>query len=264
MSRRYFQFPLCALSYSASERERLDHIISYACVEHGKRRWHKASSEERRRYRSARESPAKSESGINLRDDVHLQTTMGASHINVKIGSVTDMLERHQRLANFISSFEQQHRRDAQVRIVTNWVFEARDKRGISYIELAALIAIYSKIGAKKSALRITQDEIWRRAQGFKSHLVFQAASNFTAKFTKGQIRSAVARLHARKFFSRVTYARRQTFYSHRLTASQLADSIVKKKTLGFAAAKARKLADEAVTLRVRAELNRLAQPPPL
>jgi hypothetical protein len=266
MSRRYFQFPLCALSYGASEQECLNHIISYACVEHGKRQWWKCSSEERRRYRSATESPLTADCHINLKDETQVQAALGAAQLNMKLGSVTNVLESHQRLATFISSFEQRYGRDAQVRIVTSWVFEARDKRGISYIELATLIAIYSKIGAKKSAVRITRDEIWRRAHGCKSKPVFEAAcgEHMRPLYTPRQIRAAVDRLHARRFFCRLTFARRQTYYSHRLTASQLADSVVKKKTLGSAAAKARELAGEAVTRRVREELYRLTQRTPL
>jgi hypothetical protein len=266
MSRRYFQFPLCTLSYGATEQECLNHIISYACVEHGKRKWWKSSSEERRVYRSAKESPVAANRYINLKDDAQLSAAMGASHLGMTIGSGSGIVESHKRLANFISSFEKRYGRDARVRIVTDWVFEARDKQGISYIELATLVAIYSKIGAKKSAVRITRDEIWRRAHGCKSKLVFEAAHGERMRplFTPRQIRAAVDRLHARRFFSRLTFARRQTFYSHRLTASQLADSVVQKKTLGSAAAKARELAGEAVTQRVREELHRLTQRPPL
>ena len=56
----------------------------------------------------------------------------------------------------------------------------------------------------------------------------------FKCRITKRQVRSGIDRLFARKFFSRITYARRQTYYSNRLNASQLAESILKQKTRRF------------------------------
>jgi hypothetical protein len=243
----------------------LDHIISYACYEHGMQRWRKCSSEERRVYRSAKESPVAGNRWINLKNDSHLSAAMGANHLGLTIGNACELLQEHRRFAEFISSFEREYGRDAQVRIVTDWVFEARNGKGVSYIELATLVAIYSKIGAKKGAVRITRDEIWRRAHGCKSKIVFaQVFQTRPFRFTKWQIRAAIDRLHARKFFARVTYARRQTFYSHRLTSAQLEASVMIKKTGNLAAAVARRHANADITRRIRAELLRLAQLPPL
>ena len=93
------------------------------------------------------------------------------------------------------------HGRDAQVRIRTDWLFEARHGRGLSYLEFAVLVAIYSKIGRKKGPVRITRDEIWRRAHGYKSKIVFdQMVQNGPFRFTKWQVRAAIEGLHDARF----------------------------------------------------------------
>jgi hypothetical protein len=52
MSRPYFQFPLCSLRFGTSNRQRLEAIISYGCVEMGKRLWTKYTVEERESRRA--------------------------------------------------------------------------------------------------------------------------------------------------------------------------------------------------------------------
>ena len=48
----YFQFPLCLSSTVEHVRTGLDHIISFASVEIGKKRWEKFSPDERQARRS--------------------------------------------------------------------------------------------------------------------------------------------------------------------------------------------------------------------
>jgi hypothetical protein len=88
------------------------------------------------------------------------------------------MLASHAQLSRFIKEFERKHDTDARVRIRTDWLFEVRDNKGMSYPELAVLAAIYSKIGASSRPVRITRDEIRKRAHGFKSDCVFRAEMN--------------------------------------------------------------------------------------
>ena len=47
MNRPYFQFPLCALRLPDSQRERLDCIISYCCIEVGTHEWKKLTDQQR-------------------------------------------------------------------------------------------------------------------------------------------------------------------------------------------------------------------------
>ena len=146
------------------------------------------------------------------------------------------MLASHAQLSQFIKEFEERHGRDARVRIRTDWLFEVRDNKGMSYPELAVLAAIYCKIGAARGPVRILQDEIWKRAHGFKSDRVFRAEMNRRRKpfLTPRQVRSIIERLHGRHFFARVTFGRRQTYYSNRLSNKELADRFLRQKFNGL------------------------------
>jgi hypothetical protein len=116
------------------------------------------------------------------------------------------------------------------VRLVTTFVFDARDGRALSYLELAVLAAIYSKIGAADRPIRISREEIWRRAHGYKSKSAFLTICQHPW-FTQRKTRSAIEVLRERGFFAHATYGRRETYYSHRLPLDQLVAAIVELKT---------------------------------
>ena len=170
------------------------------------------------------------------------------------------MITEHSVLARFVKDSEQRHGTDAKVRIATHFVFEARDHKGISYVELVVLCAIFSKIGANRAPVRITRDEIWRRALGYKSEPVFGVeAGNHLFKLTKRLVRSTIDGLHNRKFFARITFARRETYYSHRMTSKALGDHIFTTKIQRSLARQARLNANADLTKRIQAERRKLA-----
>jgi hypothetical protein len=128
--------------------------------------------------------------------------------------------------------------------------------------ELAVLAAIYSKIGASKKPVRITREEIWRRALGYKSKRVFECETrDHSFTITKRQVRSIIDRLHSRNFFARVTFARRETYYSHRLSSTTLAEHVFTAKIRRSLAEQARRRADTALTQRIQAERRKIAGP---
>jgi hypothetical protein len=260
MRGRFFQFPLCALSFPGSERERLDQITSFCCLEVGKRQWQKLSQTEKDLWRQIPPSLIYCTCEIDLGNDAHQEAVAGARLLEIKIGNIHGVLASHERLSHFIREFERKHGADAQVRLETKLVFEARDNKGLSYPELTVLAAIYGKIGVAKGPVRITREEIWRRALGFKSKRVFSAEiGDLQPLVTKRQVRSMIERLHDARFFARLTYARRQSYYSHRLTADQLADAVVIQKLQRERARQARIRANDALTKRVQADRRRLA-----
>jgi hypothetical protein len=261
MNKRYFQFPLCALSFVQEGQNGLDCIISFACVEVGKKWWEKFSANERQDRRSVLPAPEVCLGSVDLEKDEQLQAVAGCECLHLCARNVTGMLAEHARLSQFIKEFERRHGTDAQVRIRTDWLFEVRDNKGMSYPELAVLAAIYSKIGAARGPVRILRDEIRIRAHGFKSHRVFGAEMNRGREpfLTPRQVRSIIERLHARKFFARVTYARCQTYYSHRLSTRELADHIFTAKIQPSLARQARICADANLTKRIQAERRKLA-----
>jgi hypothetical protein len=260
MNRPYFQFPLCALRLPDSQRERLDCIISYCCIEVGKHEWDKLNEHQKQGWRTEPPVLQWRDAKVKPMQIAHAQALLGASRLNVTIRHAPDTSSRHTRLSRFLAAVEQKHGRDVQVRLATDLVFETRDDRGLSFPELAVLAAIYSKIGASKGAVRITREEIWRRAQGYKSKLAFSRETAPQQPYlTPRKVRSLIEFLHERGFFARVTYARRQTYYSHRLTADELADSVFQHKTRAARARHTRIAANDALTKRILNERRKLA-----
>jgi hypothetical protein len=258
----YFQFPLCALSFLENVYERLNCIISFGCIEVGKKQWQKFNPFERQLRRSELPSRNTCPVPIDLANDEHLKVAAGAEHLRVVMGNIERMLCDHSRLWWFIKNFEAKNGRDAQVRIRKDLLFEARDAKGISYQELAVLAAIYSKIGASKRPVRISRDDIWRRAHGFKSDRVFRAEMNGRSPFmTARQVRSVIDRLHDRGFFARVTYGRRHTYYSHRMSKKELSEAVFELKTRLHARKRASRMANAMLTERIQAERRKLAAP---
>jgi hypothetical protein len=261
MNKRFFHFPLCLLSTIGNVRTGLSRIISFACVEVGKERWQKFSANERQDRRSVLPDPAVCSGSIDLEKDEEQQVVAGCEYLNVRAGNVKSMLASHAQLSCFIKEFERKHSTDARVRIRTDWVFEVRDNKGMSYPQLAVLAAIYSKIGATRGPVRILQEEIWIRAHGFKSDRVFSVEMNRRRKpfLTPRQVRSIIERLHGRHFFARVTFGRRQTYYSNRLSNKELADRVFTAKIQPSLARQVRIRADADLTKRVQAARRKLA-----
>jgi len=167
--------------------------------------------------------------------------------------------EEYGPLAEFAKEWEKRHGPDAQVRILGKWVLEAKYEL-FSYDELAVLAAIYSKIGSKKGPVRITLDEIWWRSLGYKSERVFREETGESCVCrTRRQVRSIIERLHERNFFARITFARRETYYSNRLSLRELAEQVRAAKLYRARARQARIAANAKLTSQVQAERRKLA-----
>ena len=227
VSKSYFQFPLCALNLPEAEKSRLNRIIEFGCVEVGKHMWARLSEREREHLRSY--PPIPLETNHPATRDSYIRALLGAQRVSVTLGSISATVEGHRVLLRHLSAFEQRFGRDVLVRLATAFVFDARDGRGLSYLELAVLAAIYSKIGAADRPVRITREEIWRRAHGYKSKNAFLNIDRLPW-FSARKTRSVIERLRERGFFAHVTYGRRQTYYSHRLSLDELINAVAKEK----------------------------------
>lgn len=260
MGKSYFQFPLSALSIQASDFDRLNSIISYCCVEVGKQQWGKLTDFQKQNWRRAPPVSNWQKTKVDLSNDRHLEALIGAERLKVRVGHVPNIIATHARLAQHVRAFEQQYGPDVRVRLVTDYVFEARDKKGLSFPELAVLAAIYSKIGANKGPVRITRNEIFYRAHGFKSERVFMVNIGLCPPPIKERtVRSLIESLHERRFFARVTFARRETYYSHRMTATQLTEAVINRKTRRAQSRQARIRANEELTQKIQARRRKLA-----
>src|SRR5262249_17846340 len=252
MDKGYFHFPLCLLSFEREIWERLNGIIALTCVEMGAREWRKFNAAQRDFRRSCQPPPNLCKCKIDGTKHEELLVVAGCESLKTICMNVKSILASYAAVTRFIKDFERRHGTDARVRIRQDWLFEVRDNKGMSYAELAILAAIYSKIGASKRPVLITRDEIWKRAHGFKSDRVFQAEMNGRPPFlTPRQVRSIIERLHDRRFFARTTYGRRQTYYSHRLTSTALADHVFTAKIQRSLTQQARRRADAPLTQRI-------------
>lgn len=256
-NRTYFQFPLCALAFGPTVQEQLNAIISYGLVEAGGKLWLEKLTERERETRKSQwcmHSPAPKD--FKFCDATHLHARAGAEMIGVAIGSFADTAAKHDALADFTKAFAARHGPSPFVRLKSGLVFETRDGGGLDYRQLSVLAAIYSVIGKKQFAC-ITQGVIRRRALGYKTQAVLEAElprrQDGAHPLTPWQLRSTVDELHSRKFFARVTFARRSTYYSHRITAKQLRDAITESRTRRGLFRLDQRIEDDQMTTQIRA-----------
>jgi hypothetical protein len=252
----YFQVPLCALAYGCSDRERLDAIIAYGVMEAGAKRWSKLNADERQRLFETEVTEGRLPRDFERNNTNHAIAVCGASVTNVTLSTVKRTLCEHAALSNFYGNFQQRHGDDAMVRLKTSLVFEARDGKGITPRELCVLAAIYSVIGRKQGPVLISQNRIRWRALGYKSKQVKVAElprrKDDAQPLSNWQLRSLLDRLQARKFFARVTYGRRLSYYSHRMTETELRKAVIEMKTIRLSTKTLRRFDDTAMTDAIR------------
>ena len=112
MSRRYFQFPLCALSFGSSAIERVNTIIGYCCVERGIRLWATLGPHCRQERRDATPPTWCTR---RPRGDIQVQALLGCEHLNVTTNDLSFLVKEHSALCEFVRSFEFKYGRDAKV-----------------------------------------------------------------------------------------------------------------------------------------------------
>lgn len=262
----YFQVPLCAFAYGSNDNERLDAIISFGLVEAGEKWWRHAPEDKRQEW-LATSGASKPFENFDRRQTRLIHVARGAEITGVKPGSASGCLERYDALKSFCELFAASHGANPIVRLKTKFVFEARDGTGVSARELSVLAAIYSIIGNKQGPVWITQARIRRCALGYKSAAVMKIElpkrRDAACPLTEWQLRSLLEKLTARKFFARVTYGRRQTFYSHRMTQSALRKAVIESKTYMFANKLINRHDDQAMTDAIRNQRASLAERAP-
>ena len=133
---------------------------------------------------------------------------------------------------------------------------QIRDNRVLSRREFLVLAAIYSSIG--RHPFRAIPEPVIRvRAAGCKCASIYHAeADSLPPLLTQKQVRGTVARLHETGWFARVTPIRhgRKTYYSHRLTDSQLRERLFISLTHAHQFASERRAKDMALADRIAKE----------
>ena len=118
----------------------------------GKKRWERLSPDQRQARRSCFTVSKDSARAVNLSDDKELA---GGRRLRVfwvydsKISNET-LLGARSSSTGSLKNLSLNMGPMPWVRIRTDWLFEVRDNKGMSYPELAVLTAIYSKIGARE------------------------------------------------------------------------------------------------------------------
>lgn len=228
-SDRYAQFPLCALSYGSTERERIDAIICYAAATAGRAALDKATGGGPDKLSA--ELPAALPIDYNPKKQDHTPMLAGSGIIGAAINSATASVSDYHKLRAFRLAFEAKHGTDAELRLPTKFLFEVRDRTGMSYRELSVFCAVVSCIGRKKYPVRITRLSIQQRSLGYKSTKAMTgempSRTDGARPLSLAQINRTLDKLHERQFFARRRKNERQTYYSIRLNQAELDEQLM-------------------------------------
>lgn len=223
MDGKLLEFPLCCLAFGDTKEERLEHIISYSVVEYSI----KIEKGVRQRVALLEDSaPYDFDSEV----ESHRKLLLASDELSLKLGSINYNFKRHSTLSKFIEDYQVKYGKDAYCRVGKSLCFEVKDGR-FDYKLFTVLCAIQSNIGKKKKFFRITKRNIRYRMHGYKTQKIALAESlSPDLLLTDRQIGRRVDLLHAKKFFSKFTYAQRQTFYSTRLNDDELKQAVFDSK----------------------------------
>jgi hypothetical protein len=255
---KYTQFPICLLAYGSNPNEQLNAILDFSARYAGRIKL-KEMKQLGERFR-----PTKPVNGYSSRDETHAALVAGGNWIGIDYSEVLGATQSCRALDEFISTHEKSFGKCPLVRIKTSLLFEARDQKGLQYDELCILVAIFSVIGNKGFPVRITKDVIQARALGYKTPRIVAEAIRLRADgaspFKEARLRKLIEILHARKFFARATYARRITYYSHRMSHVELEKAIIEYKTRRRFFRQIRRERDEEMTRKIKEQRK---TPPP-
>jgi hypothetical protein len=244
---KYFQGPLCTFAFPEDFKQQVDHFICYSTVEAGYRAMRKDNDREWWKMKAETIWKEKGKpTGFDREREDHIAVLVGADLLNVGPGCISAMAQSWAELRKFKTDFEREHRdrttdkvtNDALVRVEHKLTFEARNGSGITEREFRTLVAIYSVIGRKPYAW-VTRATIRRRMLGYRTEAILNKCMGKTKPKRKDgaeplelhQINYTVDRLHQLRFFARARANKRQTYYSHRLTQSELEAALIKSKT---------------------------------
>ncbi len=209
MDKIMIEFPLCCLSISGSDNDKVSSIISYYIVEYSKRIESKV--EERVDELLEDETPP---FGFNKKNLFHKKILLAGDELKVMLGKILFTIKRYDSISTHILNQKLKYGKDSYCRIGKGLCFETSEGK-FPYRQFAVLCAIQSILGKKAKFKRITKDRIRFAMHGYKSKQVALTELKGTEKLLSDrQLGTVIDTLHSKGFFSRFTYANRQTFYS--------------------------------------------------
>lgn len=237
----YFQFPLCCLAYEDDVGVRVSNILTYSFVEAGREMLQKIgaglSNPEQAEMWTERANECNTPDDFDEDLWTHCAAVIGAQAIGVTIHSVETSVRHFEAVSKFIRMHKALHGEDPLVRVPKSLLFEVRDGGGMSYREFSVLCAVNSIIGAKKFPVAVRRDLVKVRAMGYKSAAVAKAIKgkrkDGIKEMTDWQIRATLEKLHMLGFYARAhdTHARRSTYYSNKMSDTELRAAIIKSQT---------------------------------
>jgi len=252
----FFQFPLCLLTISNDKEEIINSIISYCIVE--KALSYKYDVLDISDFGFDEDTIQDELYDYDFDEPFHNKILKAADFFSIKLGSIKRNINTHEKLRKFISDFQFKSGKDSFAAIGKELAFDCRDK-GFNFEHFKILCAINSIIGKKKKFVRITYNRIRYAMYGYRSKTIFGKVGPNITLLSDKQLKNRIEFLNAKKFFSKFTYARRQIYYSTRITSDEELREAVKNSKLYWAKKKLQ-LEDTSGTNEIKKELQKLKQ----
>ena len=263
----YFQFPLSLLAFGADVETRLRTIVAYAIVTTGRDEYVRLTRKEA--VEIAEQIPMEARPrGLRLDSVAHISIALGRKILGVVGGSVVDDADRFSIAEEFLRADKEVHGPAPIVRVLSRYAWEVINGTGMDYRGFSVLCAIYCVIGRKAYPVLITRDRIRAAALGYKSpKMLFDELGKLTeagemllAKRTDGarpltldQARWTIEKLRDAGHFAKASPNARQTYFSHRMTAAELGDRLLKWKTRPAFKGNVARTADQELQAKIKA-----------
>jgi len=227
----YFQFPLYALAYGQEPAQRLSEIISFCCVDVGRKESADTTlSEKKDEAKKLENKPA----GFNPSNKEHLALAIGMKTLNVNNGDAARILREHNAVCAFVNAMASKHGPSPLVRVRTDIFWEAL-KGQMDYRRFSVLCGTYAIIGSK-DVCRVTRDRIRAGAMGYKTAAMMTAEvlaqrTDSAVPLTENQVRRTLDDLEYSSLIFRVQVSNRKVVFSNRLNRKEIHEKVRASET---------------------------------
>lgn len=257
--KKYYQFPLCCLSFGGDYKARLYHIVDYCVIRAGAQKRESMTREELTEY-AMEYDKQHWPSGVKMTVLQHLEILAGMKFLGVAHGSIENTQSKAAEIASHIRDAAAKEGAHPLVRI-RNDLFWDCINGSLPYRDFSVLAAVYAAIGSKTFPVRVTRDRIQAGAMGYKTKATMtpealaQRADGATP-LSENQIRYTLDHLEATTLFTRVQLSPRKVFFSNRMTAEQMREQLVSWKTRPAAKLATNRKADREMQQAIKAAIK--------
>ena len=255
MTKVFLNFPLCLLSKEQDKVKLINLILNYCLVE-------KALSYEED-YEPTEEQITDFEENYksyNPSNSLHNRMIKALDFFEFTLGNFNFTITQYYDAKKYINNFEEKNGKDSYAAIGLDLVWDCLGK-GFGLEHFKILCAINSILGKRKKYVRITLDRIRYAMHGYRSKAVYNKSNHRSTKMllSDKQLKNRIDFLNNKKFFSRFTYARRQTFYSTQIKSNEALIEAVKNYKV-FRAKRKLGIEDKLGTDLIKIELERIKE----